>query len=250
MNPYYHPSTPLVPGSLHRLSAERDNCGMGAIAQIHGKRSYQILEFALCSVCNMTHRGAVDADMKTGDGSGILSQIPYPIFLKAAAKLGTTLENESDLAVAVFFLPLNDAAGQQQLKSMAEDVVTKRGIGIIGWREAPVDPDALGKLALATRPHIEHLLLKKPAGWAADHFERQLFLCRRSIERQTKGLNGFYMPSFSSRLISSRASRCRPRCARSTATSRTRISRPRSRSTTSVSRPTPSPPGRSASRSG
>ncbi len=119
MNPYYHPSTPLVPGSLHRLSAERDHCGMGAIAQIHGKRSYQILEFALCSVCNMTHRGAVDADMKTGDGSGILSQIPYPIFLKAAANLGTTLENESDLAVAVFFLPLNDAAGQQQLKAMA-----------------------------------------------------------------------------------------------------------------------------------
>jgi glutamate synthase (NADPH/NADH) large chain/glutamate synthase (ferredoxin) len=202
MNPYYHPSTPLVPGSLHRLSAERDNCGMGAIAQIHGKRSYQVVEFALCSVCNMTHRGAVDADMKTGDGSGILSQIPYPIFLKAAAKLGTPLENESDLAVAVFFLPLNDAAGQKQLKAMAEDVVTKRGIGIIGWREAPVDPDALGKLALATRPHIEHLLLKKPAGWAGDHFERQLFLCRRSIERQTKGLNGFYMPSFSSRLIS------------------------------------------------
>jgi glutamate synthase (NADPH/NADH) large chain/glutamate synthase (ferredoxin) len=126
MNPYYHPSTPLVPGSLHRLSAERDNCGMGAIAQIHGKRSYQIIDFALCSVCNMTHRGAVDADMKTGDGSGILSQIPYPIFLKAAAKLGTTLENESDLAVAVFFLPLNDDAGRKQLKAMAEE----RGLGL------------------------------------------------------------------------------------------------------------------------
>ncbi len=202
MNPYYHPSTPLVPGSLHRLSAERDNCGMGAIAQIHGKRSYQILDFALCSVCNMTHRGAVDADMKTGDGSGILSQIPYPIFLKAAAKLGTPLENESDLAVAVFFLPADDAAGQKQLKSLAEETVTRRGIAIIGWREVPVDPDALGKLALATRPHIEHLLLKKPAGWDGDHFERQLFLCRRAIERQTKGLNGFYMPTFSSRLIS------------------------------------------------
>ncbi|WP_193213916.1 glutamate synthase large subunit [Luteolibacter marinus] len=202
MNPYYHPSTPLVSGSLHRLSAERDNCGMGAIAQIHGKRSYQILDYALSSVCNMTHRGAVDADMKTGDGSGILSQIPYPIFLKAAEALGTKLHDPGDLAVAVFFLPVDDAAGRQQLKAMAEEVVAKRGISVIGWREAPVDPDALGKLALATRPQIEHLLLRKPAGWDGDHFERQLFLCRRAIERQTKGLNGFYMPSFSSRLIS------------------------------------------------
>ncbi|HEY1123529.1 MAG TPA: glutamate synthase subunit alpha, partial [Haloferula sp.] len=202
MNPYYHPSTPLVPGSLHSLSAERDNCGMGAIAHIHGKRSFQVIDMALTSVCNMTHRGAVDADMKTGDGSGILSQIPYPIFMKAAEKLGTKLESESDLAVAVFFLPLNDAAGQKQLKAMAEEVVTKRGITVIGWREAPVNPDALGKIALASRPHIEHLLMKKPAGWDGDHFERQLFLCRRSIERQTKGLNGFYMPTFSSRLIS------------------------------------------------
>ncbi len=202
MNPYYHSSTPLVPGSLHRLSAERDNCGMGAIAQIHGKRSFEIIDMALTSVCNMTHRGAVDADMKTGDGSGILSQIPYPLFLKAAEKLGTKLESESDLAVAVFFLPLNDAAGQKQIKALAEDVVAKRGITVIGWREVPVNPDALGKIALVSRPHIEHLLLKKPAGWDGDHFERQLFLCRRSIERQTKGVNGFYMPTFSSRLIS------------------------------------------------
>ena len=202
MNPYYHPSTPLVPGSLHRLSAERDNCGMGAIAQIHGKRSFQVIDMALTSVCNMTHRGAVDADMKTGDGSGILSQIPYPLFQKAAEKLGTKLENEGDLAVAVFFLPIDDQAGRVQLKTLAEEVVAKRGITVIGWREVPVNPDALGKIALLSRPHIEHLLLKKPSGWDGDHYERQLFLCRREIERKTKGLNGFYMPTFSSRLIS------------------------------------------------
>jgi glutamate synthase (NADPH/NADH) large chain/glutamate synthase (ferredoxin) len=91
MNPFYHPSTPLVPGSLHQLSHEHDNCGMGAIAHLHGKRSYQVLDYALTSVSCMTHRGAVDADMKTGDGSGVLTQIPYPIFRKAAAKLGHTL---------------------------------------------------------------------------------------------------------------------------------------------------------------
>jgi len=202
MNPFYHPSTPLVPGSLHSLAHERDNCGMGAIAQIEGKRSYRILDYALCSVCNMTHRGAVDADMKTGDGSGILSQIPYPIFRKAVAELGGSVENDADIAVGVFFLPMEDAGAAEQIKSLATEVVSKRGIDVIGWREVPVDPDALGKLALATRPRIEHLIMVRPDGWEADHFERQLFLCRRQIERGTREAKGFYMPSFSSRLIS------------------------------------------------
>ena len=99
MNPFYHPSTPLVAGSLHQLSQEHDNCGMGAIAQLQGKRSYQILDYALTSVCCMAHRRAVDADMKTGDSSGILTQIPYPRLYKAAEKLGYDVENETDLAV-------------------------------------------------------------------------------------------------------------------------------------------------------
>lgn len=202
MNSFYHSSTPLVPGSLHSLSHEHDNCGMGAIAQIHGKRSYQILDHALCSVNNMTHRGAVDADRKTGDGSGILSQIPYPIFRKAVTQLGGNLQNDSDLAVGVFFLPADDAAGQQQVKTLAEEIVASRNIELIGWRETPVDPDALGKLAQKTQPRIEHLLLKKTADWDADHFERQLFLCRRQIELKTEDVEDFYMPSFSSRLIS------------------------------------------------
>ena len=85
MNPFYHSSTPLVPGSLHNLSYEHDNCGMGAIAHMEGKRSFSVVDYALTSVSCMTHRGAVDADMKTGDGSGVLSQIPYPLFVKAAS---------------------------------------------------------------------------------------------------------------------------------------------------------------------
>ncbi|MEM9236873.1 MAG: glutamate synthase large subunit, partial [Verrucomicrobiota bacterium] len=202
MNPFYHQSTPVVPGSLHSLRNERDNCGMGAIAQIHGKRSYEILGYALCSVCNMTHRGAVDADEKTGDGSGILSQIPFPIFRKAAESFGTTLDKDTDLAVGVFFLPADDRGAQEQIRSLAEDVIAKRGIKKIGWREVPVDPEALGKIAAATQPRIEHLLMTKPAHWEGEHFERQLFLCRRLIERETREVQGFYMPSFSSRLIS------------------------------------------------
>ena len=153
MNPFYHSTTPLVPGSLHRLSQEHDNCGMGAIAHLKGERSYKVLDYALTSVCAMTHRGAVDADMKTGDGSGVLTQIPYPLFRKAAAALGHMVENDADLAVAVFFFPAEDAAKTEEIKAIAAEVTDKRGIPRIGWREVPVDPDALGKIALASRPH-------------------------------------------------------------------------------------------------
>jgi len=205
MNPFYHSSTPLVPGSLHRLSQEHDNCGMGAIAHLNGKRSYQVLDFALTSVCCMTHRGAVDADMKTGDGSGVLTQIPYPLFKKAAAKLGHTLENEADLAVGAFFFPSENADSMAEIKQLTAEITDKRGIRRIGWREVPVDVDALGKIAAATRPHIEHLLMLRPEGMDADHFERQLYLCRREIEHRTKEIHGFYVPSFSSRLLSYKA---------------------------------------------
>ncbi|MES2475247.1 MAG: glutamate synthase large subunit [Verrucomicrobiota bacterium] len=205
MNPFYHSSTPLVSGSLHDLTQEHDNCGMGAIAHLQGERSHRILDYALTSVCCMTHRGAVDADMKTGDGSGVLTQIPFPLFQKAAAALGTTVENAGDLAVAVFFFPLEDSAKTEEIRKLAAEVTQKRGIPSIGWREVPVDTTALGKIALVSRPLIEHLLLGRPPEMDEDTFERQLYLCRREIEHRTKEVRGFYMPSFSCRLISYKA---------------------------------------------
>jgi glutamate synthase domain-containing protein 2/glutamate synthase domain-containing protein 1/glutamate synthase domain-containing protein 3 len=205
MNPFYHTSTPFVEGSLHQLSEEHDNCGMGAIAHLQGKRSHQVLDYALTSVCSMTHRGAVDADMKTGDGSGVLTQIPYPLFRKVADGMGHTLSEDGDLAVAVFFFPNGNSSVQAEIKRLAAEVTSKRGIATIGWREVPVNLDALGKMALASRPRIEHLLLLKPAEMSSETFERKLYLCRREIEHLTKEIPCFYMPSFSSRLISYKA---------------------------------------------
>src|SRR5690606_38689825 len=123
MNAFYHSSTPLVAGSLHRLSEEHDNCGMGAIANLHGKRSFQVLDFALTSVCSMTHRGAVDADMKTGDGSGVLTQSPYPLFTKVAEKLGHAVDDKDHLAVGVFFFPAEDSLTQERVKAITHEVV-------------------------------------------------------------------------------------------------------------------------------
>jgi glutamate synthase (NADPH/NADH) large chain/glutamate synthase (ferredoxin) len=205
MNAFYHSSTPLVPGSLHRLSQEHDNCGMGAIAHLQGKRSHQILDYALTSVCCMTHRGAVDADMKTGDGSGVLTQIPRPLFRKAAEKLGCIVEDDADLAVGVFFFPTENSAAIAQIREIATEVLAKREVPMIGWRDVPVDPEALGKIALASRPQIEHLLMLRPAAMDPEDFERKLYLCRREIEHRTKTIQSFYMPTFSSRLISYKA---------------------------------------------
>ncbi len=205
MNPFYHATTPHDPHSLHNLRQEHDNCGMGALANIHGKRSHEILALALESVCNMTHRGAVDADQKTGDGSGILTQLPYPLFRKALTTMGHELNCDADLGVGVFFFPSATDDSYGRIKGIVEEILARRGMRLLGWRQTPLNHAALGKLALATCPRIEHLLLEKPAAWDSDHFERQLYLTRRETEHRTSDIHGFYIPSLSSRLISYKA---------------------------------------------
>tara|TARA_B110000879_G_scaffold1358_1_gene1755 strand:- start:5508 stop:10100 length:4593 start_codon:yes stop_codon:yes gene_type:complete len=201
MSPYHSKHTPDSTGTLHQWDNETANCGMGAIAHLKGEKTYQVIDYAITSVCNMTHRGAVDADMKTGDGSGILSQIPRPLFAKAAAQFGYS-GLADDLAVGVFFLPGDDTAGSSQIKTFVESTLAKRNIPFIGWREAPVNPDELGKLAQDTQPEILHLLASKPNDWDGDHFERQLFLVRREIEKEFEDVADFYIPTLSGRLIS------------------------------------------------
>ena len=198
---YHSDYTPRTEGSLHQWSNEKDNCGMGAIALLNNEKSYQVLDLALQSVCNMTHRGAVDADGKTGDGSGILCQIPRPLFAKALTEMGSKVD-VARLAVGVFFFPSQDTAGQKQIQKSAESIVAKRGMTVVGWREVPVNQDELGKIAQKTRPEIQHFLIDRPEAWDEETYERQLFLCRRELELQFKDVQGFYMPSFSGRLIS------------------------------------------------
>lgn len=199
---FYHSSAPQAPGSLYDRANEHDNCGMGAIAHIHGERSFKVLDYALTSVCNMTHRGAVDADGRSGDGSGVLTQIPHGIFKDDLARLGANLASDDELGVGVFFLPREDEAAQGKIIEIAEKAVSDRGLTLLGWREVPVAIDELGDKARSTCPLIKHLLIQRPAGMEPLAYERQLFLTRRLIERETSAIPDFYMPSFSSRLIS------------------------------------------------
>ena len=194
---------PETGNSLHRPELERDACGVGVVAHIKGERSHRVLRLGLDSVSNVTHRGAVNSDGKTGDGAGVMTHIPYKILRPAIAELGGTLASDADLAVGVFFLPVDRPDDQVKAKTIAEGVLRRRGFGIIGWREVPVNPGALGQLALDTMPVILHLLLSRPDGLDDEAFERQLYLGRHEIEdlANSELIRGFYIPSLSSRLI-------------------------------------------------
>ena len=126
-----------LPDSLYRPEEEHDSCGVGFVAAINGERSNRVLRHGLTSKCNMAHRGAMDADAKTGDGSGVMTQIPYKLFRKEVTKLGHTLYNDTDLGVGFVFLPHDNAYAQARAKAVIEEVLEHRELFQFGWREVP-----------------------------------------------------------------------------------------------------------------
>ena len=182
---------------------EHDSCGVGFVAQVSGRRTNRILRIGLRSICNLMHRGALDADAKTGDGAGVMTQIPYKLFVPEVTRLGHTLYKESDLAVGVMFLPHDNAYAQARAKAITQDVLEKRGLFLFGWREVPINIRVLGEKAQTTMPRIEQVLIGKPWGMADDDYERRLFLARNEIEdiAAADKIHNFYIPSFSHRTI-------------------------------------------------
>ena len=181
---------------------ERDACGVGFIADLGGRRSHDVLAYALQALHNLAHRGAVSADGKTGDGAGVLTQIPHRLFRRELEARGIYLERDRDLAVGVFFVA-NDAP-YKKIYALVRDEIARSPLKTLLWREPPVDDGALGQVALARRPILRQVLLGKPEWLSDDAFERQLYLTRKRIERRLHeaGLGRAYIPSFSSRTIS------------------------------------------------
>ncbi len=190
--------------SLYRPESEHDACGVGFIAQISGKRTHQVLQYGLQSLCRLAHRGAVDADAKTGDGAGVTTQIPYKLFAPEVAKLGHKLFSESDLGVGMIFLPHDNAYAQARAKAIIEEVLKKRELFLFGWRAVPINIALLGDKAASTMPRIEQVLIGRPHGLTDDAYERALFLARNEIEKRAADdqIKHFYIPSFSHRVIS------------------------------------------------
>jgi len=196
------PAQRFQPIGLYDPAFEHDACGTGFVASIDGAASHAIVQAAVQCVCNVTHRGAVSADAKTGDGAGVLTQLPHRLMARALNEMGQGPVAPGDLAVGMVFLP-QQAQVAQAATRIIEQAIAARKIRLLGWREVPVAPAVLGEKALKTLPMIRQVLMARPAAIPVQAFERQLFLARRSIELAwlREGLTDCYLPSFSSRTI-------------------------------------------------
>ncbi|MBW6455034.1 MAG: glutamate synthase large subunit [Trueperaceae bacterium] len=181
--------------------AERDACGVGFIAALEGGPRRGVLDHALAALRNLAHRGAVSADGRTGDGAGILTQIPHALFRRELAAQGVALGDDRDLGVGTFFVA-NDAP-VDEIYGVIDDEIAASALTELAWRDPPIDDGALGEQARARRPIMRQVLVARPAGLDDLGYERLLYLTRKRIERRLRasGLGRAYVPSFSSRTI-------------------------------------------------
>jgi glutamate synthase (ferredoxin) len=196
-------SYPSVPGSLYRPEFEHDACGVGFIANTTGKREHRIVEYALEALGSLAHRGALDADAKTGDGAGVLTQLPKEFFRREAEKLGVKAVEQEDIAVGFVFAPAGKPYLIAKCRQFVEDACARYGVHFLAWRPVPTNPRCLGDKARNTMPEILQCLLGKDPAWSSDEYERKLFLARNHAERAASAdqVDGFYCPSFSARTI-------------------------------------------------
>ncbi|MBI3887150.1 MAG: glutamate synthase large subunit [Opitutae bacterium] len=197
-----HPS--LSPSPLYLPEFEHDACGTGFIARPDGQRTHEVLKHALTGLKNLAHRGAIDADSSTGDGAGVMTQLPYEL-LRAhleAAKI-SAVPRDRDLGVGMLFLPRDSDLAQAQIRKIVIEAVKEEGLGFVAWREVPVDFSILGRKAADTRPTIMQAIVARLDDASDDEFERQLFLAQKIAERRAAEarLDGFYVCSFSARTI-------------------------------------------------
>jgi glutamate synthase (NADPH/NADH) large chain/glutamate synthase (ferredoxin) len=181
---------------------EHDACGVGFVAHASGVRSHEVISMALEAAARVAHRGAASTD-NSGDGAGLLTQIPHRLFYRDAYRLGLHLQPGLPFGVGALFLPREPQALRESVE-LVEAVLAEDGIPFLGWRDVPTNPAALGPTALASCPVIRQVLVGRPA-LAADEqqWEQALYLSRREMERRAeeRGFSGFYVCSLSCRTI-------------------------------------------------
>ncbi|MGE3267799.1 MAG: glutamate synthase central domain-containing protein, partial [Chloroflexota bacterium] len=193
-----------VNAPLYKPAFEHDACGVGFVARVSGQQGHDILVKALQAVANVTHRGAVDADAKTGDGSGVLTQLPRKLLVREAGRRGFRVDRPEDLALGMVFLPRDDLVARDLCTALVDHALRAQGLTVVGWREVPVDLGALGEKALDTRPEVRQVIIARPSGLVDDiAFERALYRARKEAEKRIadQGVEGFYVPSLSSRTV-------------------------------------------------
>ena len=168
---------------MYSPEEEHSSCGVGLVVNIDGSRSREVVENGIKALKAIWHRGAVDADGKTGDGAGIHVQIPVPFFYDQVARTGHKPRQDEMLAVGQVFLPRTDFGAQETCRTIVETEVLRMGYYIYGWRHVPVKVECLGEKANATRPEIEQILISNAKGVDEETFERELYVIRRRIEK-------------------------------------------------------------------
>ncbi|MEK6575441.1 MAG: glutamate synthase large subunit, partial [Chloroflexota bacterium] len=191
-----HRSRPLIPDYT---AIDRGACGIGFVADRHGKPSHALLQLGLQSLINLQHRGALNADGVTGDGAGILTSLPKPFFAREAEKLAHRPVDADTLAVAALFLYPETV---DDCRAIFEVALAATGLHLVTWRDVPCDPNILGQYARDTQPFITQAIISLPKGMSVAEAERRLFVTRKRFERDARGLAlASYVVSCSSQTI-------------------------------------------------
>ncbi len=202
-------STLPPPQGLYDPRNEHDSCGIGFVANIKNVKSHEIIRHGLTILENLTHRGAVGADPKAGDGAGILIQIPDAFLRAESAAAGIELPPQGEYGVAMLFLPPHDPDARKKCESLLEQFIVSEGQRVLGWRDVPIDNSDIGESVRDSEPVIRQLFVGRGDPCPdQDGFERKLFVIRKQVENaaaelvgEMEGMEDFYIPSFSSRTL-------------------------------------------------
>jgi len=196
-----HGSLPARQG-LYDPRFEHDACGVGFVCNIDGRPSHEIIQRGLQVLVNLTHRGATGADSETGDGAGILMQVPHAFLERECAGLGIRLPEPGEYGVGAVFLP-EGAVARARCENVIERVVGEEGQHFLGWRDVPTHAEQIGETARKVLPRIRQFFVLRGAGLDGSAFERKLFVSRKRVELQLRneGVHGFHVPSLSSRTL-------------------------------------------------
>ncbi|MGE5647908.1 MAG: glutamate synthase large subunit [Acidobacteriota bacterium] len=194
-----------APQGLYDPACERDACGIGFVVNIKGEKSHDIILKGIQVLLNLTHRGACGCDPETGDGAGVLIQVPHEFFARECSEIGFSLPEPGEYGVGMVFLPVER---HQRLicEGIVERIVREEGLSVLGWRDTPINADAIGRIARRSQPYIEQIFIQRAAGTDQDALERKLYVIRKRAEAEIAASDlhdkaFFYIPSLSSRTI-------------------------------------------------
>ncbi len=190
---------------MYDPAQEHDACGVGFVVHMHGEKSHQIVRSGLEILVRLTHRGACGCDPLTGDGAGILTQIPHDFFKAKCAELDIDLPKPGDYGVGTVFLP-PDPTERLACQNRLDELIAAEGQRLLGWRDVPIDNGHIGQTAREVEPFIRHIFVARGANTPREMFEWKLYVIRKQLESSIRGSELVqkaycYVPTLSSRVI-------------------------------------------------